>query len=270
MDRIRQAIERARADSGSAKPETVENLEAPPRRISTPATAVLRREEVRISPAKLLTSRIVAHDGADQRARPYDMLRTQILQSMALNEWKVIGVTSPTPDCGKTLTAINLALSISRQPDQSVALVDMDLRKPQLADSLGLTVADGGVAGVLQNQATLADIVVPVRAGNQRITVLPAIHARGSSELMGSAAMRDLLQDLRSNFQTIILDLPPVLASDDVIALLPSLDCMLLVAAAGLSKTGEVEETIRHLQGTPIVRLVLNKATAVGSSYYYY
>jgi protein-tyrosine kinase len=270
MERIRQAIERARADKVSAKPEIVENLEPPRRQNVTQAATALRHEEVRISPAQLQSSRIVAHDGADQRARPYDMLRTQILQSMALNDWKILGVTSPTPDCGKTLTAINLALCIARQPNQSVALVDMDLRKPQLADCLGLTATDGGVSGVLNKQAALTDIIVPVRAGNQRIAVLPAVHARDSSELMGSSATRTLLQDLRSSFQIIILDLPPVLSSDDVIALLPNLDCMLLVAAVGHSKTGEVEEAIRHLQPIPIVRLLLNKAAAAGSNYNYY
>ena len=71
------------------------------------------------------------------------------MQSMGVGGWKVLGITSPTPGCGKTLTAINLAFSIARQPDQSVLLVDLDFQKPQVANSLGLVPAHDGVLGLL-------------------------------------------------------------------------------------------------------------------------
>lgn len=271
MESIRQAIERAKADQISAKPQIVGNPEPPRRRADIPlAPETLRLEEVEIRSSKLEASRIVAHNGADQRSRPYDMLRTQILHSMAQNGWKILGVTSPTPGCGKTLTAINLSFSVARQPDQSVMLVDMDLRKPQLANYFGISAADDGVLGVLSEHTVLPSVVVPIRAGNQRIAVLPTANTKESAELMGSVAMRSLLRDLRRDFQTVILDLPPVLSSDDVLAVLPYIDCILLVAAVGLSKTSQVEEAVRHLQSSPIVRLVLNKTTGAHSNYYYY
>ena len=71
-------------------------------------------DELELNLGHLQARRIVAYNGADQRSRPYDMLRTQVLQSMGVSGWKVLGVTSPTPGCGKTLTAINLALSIAQ------------------------------------------------------------------------------------------------------------------------------------------------------------
>jgi hypothetical protein len=84
--------------------------------------------------------------------------------------------------------------------------------------------------------------------------------------------MRTLLQDLRRNYQShiIIIDLPPILSSDDVIAILPQIDCVLLVAAVGQSKASEVEECNRHLQSSHLVRVVVNKATDENSHYYYY
>jgi protein-tyrosine kinase len=111
-----------------------------------------------------------------------------------------------------------------------------------------------------------------VRAGTQRITVLPTVSTRESSELMGSRTMRTLLQDIRRNYQshTIILDLPPILSSDDVIAILPQIDCVLLVAAVGISKASEVEECNRHLHSNHLVRLVVNKSNEQNSHYYYY
>jgi Mrp family chromosome partitioning ATPase len=81
--------------------------------------------------------------------------------------------------------------------------------------------------------------------------------------------MRTLLQDVKKDHQIIILDLPPMLSSDDVICILPYVDCALLVAAVGQSKASDVEESIRHLEATPLVRLVLNKSTDNASNYYY-
>ena len=150
--------------------------------------------------------------------------------------------------------------------------VDLDLQKPQVAASLGLTPADGGVLDLLEERASLQSVVMPVRAGNQRIVVLPTAATRESSELMGSRAMRDLIQDIKRKYQyhTIIVDLPPILSSDDVIAVLPQIDCVLLVAAVGHSKVSEVEECNRHLQSSHLVRVVVNKATEGQFHYYYY
>ena len=257
----------------SSKSQILENLGLPPRRIEFERcgpkyTSGPQIDETELNPTYLLSKRVVSHDGADQRSRPYDMLRTQVLQSMGLNGWKILAVTSPTAGCGKTLTAVNLAFSISRQQDQSVVLVDLDLQKPQIANCLGLTPADGGVLDLLKERTTLRNVTIPVRAGNQRIVVLPTAPTRESSELMGSRAMRNLLQDLRRDYQTIIVDLPPILSSDDVISILPQIDCVLLVAAVGHSKVSEVEECMRHLHSSQLVRLVLNKATDVNSNYY--
>ncbi len=64
---------------------------------------------------------------------------------MGVSGWRVLGVTSPTPGCGKTLTAVNLAFSMARQPDQAVVLVDLDFQKPQVGNSLGVIPAHEGV-----------------------------------------------------------------------------------------------------------------------------
>ena len=275
MENIRQAVERARAGQSSFSSEILQSSSAPlPQHIGPPtvtrAGAELQAEEATLDSVHLASRRIVSHNGADRRSRPYDILRTQVLQSMTAKKWKILGVTSPTPGCGKTLTAVNLAFSIARQPDKSVVLVDMDLQKPQIANCLGLTIAAGGVLDLLQGRAALPDVAIPVRAGNQRIVVLPAAATTQSSELMGSHAMSKLLQDLRRDYQIIVLDLPPMLLSDDVIALAPQLDCVLLVAAIGLSKASEVEDCIRHLQPSQLLRVVANKATEANAQYNYY
>ena len=232
----------------------------------------IQTAECRLDTGHLQSKLILAYDGSDQRSRPYDMLRTQVLQSMAVGGWKILGLTSPGPGCGKTHTAINLAFSMARQSDQSVILVDLDLQKPQVANSLGIALPDGGALDLLRERHTLAGAAIPVRAGDQRIVVLPTTSTRESSELMNSRAMRNLLQDFRRSYRShiVILDLPPILSSDDVIALLPQIDCVLLVAAVGTSKASEIEECNRHLKSCHLVRLVVNKCPDVNTKYYYY
>lgn len=259
MEKIWQAVERARTDLSSPKPQ---------RYPAAPSLIAPQFVEIEINPAYLLSKRIVSYNGADQRSRPYDMLRTQVMHVMGQHGWKVLGITSPTPGCGKTITAINLGFSISRQENQSVVLVDVDLRKPQVANYLGLLPADNGVLDILDQRMAYHEAVVGVCAANQRIAVLPTASTRGSAERMGSRAMRNLLQELRADHHIVLLDLPPTLSSDDVISILPQIDCVLLVAAIGQSKASDVQECVRYLDSTPLIRLVVNKSIDEASNYY--
>src|SRR3954463_4275562 len=116
--------------------------------------------------------RIVAHNKDDSRARSYDMLRTQVLQSMDGNGWQFLAVTSATAGCGKTVTACNLALSISRLPERSVLLVDLDLRRPAVGNYLGLG-GNGGVLSVLEGRVPLSSAVLQASIGPNGMLVLP-------------------------------------------------------------------------------------------------
>ena len=280
MEKIRQAVERARADRQTSKSDVLDDL--PVRRVSSSATSQgivddnpvvppalreHRAEEIELSAKFLESKRIVSYDGKDIRSRPYDMLRTQILQSMDANGWKVLGITSPTPRCGKTVTATNLGFSIARQPERSVALVDLDLQRPQISHYFGIVPPSEGALGVLEGRTTLRNVTMPVRAGNQQMVVIPTAATKVSAEFMSSRTLGQLLRDLRKDFQIVLLDLPPILSSDDVIALLPQIDCVLLVTAVGLTKASEVEECMRHMHPSQLIRVVLNKATETDTSY---
>jgi Mrp family chromosome partitioning ATPase len=199
------------------------------------------------------------------------MLRTQVLQAMDQKNWQFLAVTSPTAGCGKTVTAINLALSIARQPERSALLIDLDLQRPAVAKYLGIKCRHG-MQGILEGRTTVADAMIRAHVDSCELMVLPAeastVH---SSELIASRTMNSLLQDVRRDFgsRTVILDLPPVLSSDEVIAILPKIDCVLLVTAVGISTLHEIKECNRHLQSAEVVRLVLNKAHESTVGYYY-
>lgn len=226
--------------------------------------------EAALDRATMAAQRIVSADASDPRSKSFDMLRTQVVQAMAKNDWQTLAITSPTPGCGKTLTAINLALSIARHPERSVVLVDLDLQKPQIARRLGIK-SDAGVLGVLEGRLTVQEAVVRVRADRYDMLVLPAeVPTAESSEWMASLAMADMLQAFRDAYpdRTIILDLPPMLVSDDVIAVLPRIDCALLVSAVGTSTLAEIEECTRYLKQTNVVRMVVNKVPEAAMRYY--
>ena len=225
---------------------------------------------VTLDAARLELRRIISFDVADQRSKSFDVLRTQILQEMDRKHWQILAVTSPTAGCGKTLTAINLALSIARQPERKALLVDMDLRKPQVARRLGVG-CETGVVGVLEGQSGLPAAMVRAQVGRHEVLVLPAeTTPTDSSEWMASRAMREVLEAIKRDFRpwTVILDLPPMLLGDDVLAILPLVDCALLVTAVGTTTVAEVEECNRYLQSTNVVRVVVNKVPDWNNRYY--
>jgi protein-tyrosine kinase len=153
-----------------------------------------------------------------------------------------------------------------------VLLVDLDLRKPMIADYLGLG-KSGGVLGILEANAALRETVVQAKIGTTDLLVLPGSGASSrSSEWMASQRMNSLLQAIKRDFRSriVIFDLPPLLLGDDVISILPRMDTVLLVAGAGSSTLTDIRECQKHLQRTPVVRLVVNKVASSVDSYYAY
>jgi len=273
MENIRQAIERAKALPQQHGGIGLEPPRQQARRIFGDAhVSTERSQELELDVAYLQSQRIVAYDGKDLRSRSFDMLRTEVLRSMDLKGWKTLAVTSPTPGCGKTLTAVNLALSMARQPERQVFLADLDLRKPQVANCLGLKCAEG-VLGVIEGRIEVDDAIIPAHVGGSRLDILPTASTSDSSDLVGSSAMRTLLQDIAGRggqSRIAIIDLPPLLTGHDVISILPQVDCVLLVAAVGTSTVSEIEECNKHLQATDVVRFVLNKVPGSTTRYSYY
>ena len=267
MDSIKQAVELARAAESVHRPAALGGsplaADGPPRSAESPF------KEVRLNADHLEANRIVAHGTSSQNGRYYDMLRTQVLQEMDKKSWQFLAVTSPTAGCGKTVTACNLALSISRLPERSVLLVDLDLRRPAVENYLGIG-GHGGVLSVLEGRVPLSSAVLQASIGPNGMLVLPGSVSSNSSEWMGSQTMGTLLQTIKRDFRSriVIFDLPPMLLGDDVISILPRMDAALLVAGVGNTTVSDVKECQRHLKRTPVIRVVVNKSTEAAGSYY--
>lgn len=236
----------------------------------TPETSEIAVREIALDRDYLESQRIIAFNNADRRTRSFDILRTQVLQTMKAHDWQLLAITSPTPNCGKTLTAVNLGLSIARQQETSVLLIDLDLQKPRVAQYLGIK-PEQGLLAVLGQRASLGDAMIDTRLGRQRLRVVPCeTPTQNSSEWMASRAMTALIQQVRQYYRSwiVILDLPPILPSDEVLSILPQVDCVLLVTAVGTSTASEIKECSKHLQSASVVRVVLNKTSRVSDAYY--
>lgn len=224
---------------------------------------------IKLDNAHLEKNRIVAHSKSDLNSYSFDSLRTQILQKMEENNWRTIAVVSPTPQSGKTLVAINLAISIAHQPQKTAILVDFDLRRPKVATYLGIH-TEKSMNDYLQDKAALKDIMI--NPGIDRLVIVPTMKpVSKSAEMLSSQKVTSLITELRERYESrvVIFDCPPVLNSDDAMVLLPQVDCILLVIANGMSTQSEIEETLHHLPKNNLLGVVLNKAEVESKSYYY-
>jgi protein-tyrosine kinase len=255
VDSIRQAVERARAGQGA--PE---------------GAADVATRTVKLNPAHLESTRIVAYDTAGPEGHYYDMMRTQVLKEMDDHGWQFLIVTSATAGCGKTVTACNLALSIARLAERSVLLVDMDLKKPKVTEYLGIK-SKQGLLSVLDGESTLAKVMVEAGIGRSKLLVLPGeVCKSGASEWMASQTMAGLLQTIKREYRSriVIFDMPPMLTGDEVISVLPQMEAVLLVAGIGNTSVSDIKECHKHLKSTPVVRVVVNRVTEATDAFYGY
>jgi protein-tyrosine kinase len=182
----------------------------------------------------------------------------------------MLAITSPKAGCGKTVTAVNLALSLARQPDRGVLLIDLDLRNPHVADYLGFE-PRYRLLDVVLGEVPLNEALVAPEVPGAGLLVLGNSQAIGNSaELISSVHMREMVTALRRRFaeHIIVFDMSPMLATDDMLAFMPLIDCMMLVAAVGQTAVGDIEECERHVRPENYLGIVLNKSEDAGDAYY--
>lgn len=224
---------------------------------------------IKLDQSSLERNRIVSHAKNNIYSGIFDSLRTQVLHKMEENGWKTIAVVSPTPASGKTFVSINLAISIAHQPQKTAILLDLDLRRPKIANYLGLNVAQS-MNDYLQGNAKLEDLMIS--PGIARLVVVPTMRpVAKSSEVLSSSKVVNLIQELKDRYKSriVIFDAPPILNSDDAMVLLPQVDCFLLVIANGMSTKAEVEEAMHYLPQEKLLGVVFNKADIETREYYY-
>lgn len=275
MERIKQALDKAKAESSGAKaprvtPVTagVAGTSADGPRIAETSILYSQTKVATLNPAHLQATRVIFGETDRIGLTAYKMLRTQILQRMNARGWNALAVTSPAPGDGKTLTSVNLSISLARELNQTVLLVDMDLRNPSIHRAFGFA-PEKGIGDYLLGHAQMSDVLV--NPGIERLVVMPGRAPVGnSSEVLGSPAMGTLVQELKSRYPSrmVIFDLPPVLSADDALAFAPYVDAFLLVLRDGKNTRKELERTMELMSNATIIGTVLNSSSETISAYY--
>jgi Mrp family chromosome partitioning ATPase len=198
-----------------------------------------------------------------------DVMRTKVLQQMRTNGWRTLAITSPSANCGKSTLSTNLAFSFSRQSDLRTIVCDMDFRRPTLSSILGLREGHD-FSRVLTGEATFAQEAVRPRPN--LAFALTQSRVANSAELLQSPSVGPNLQAISDAYQPdiMIFDTPAMFASDDTMAFVQHVDCVLLIAAAGISTIREIDICETDLaQQTNIMGVVLNQCRYMEKDYSY-
>lgn len=194
----------------------------------------------------------------------FDILRTRVSQAMAERGWRRIGVTSPTHGCGKSFTAANLALSLARRPGSRTILIDLDLRRPALHRMLGLTPL-GALREFLEGTQPMESLFV--RVGKSLAIGLNGEAASDAGDILHAPESKQALEamDVQLDPEIVVIDLPPALVSDDVIAMGDKIDAVLIVVDGTRSTARDIRNTEALFEGRiPVMGIVLNRAEDTG------
>ncbi len=261
MERIKKALEKAqqqRQETATEKP--LPEKKAPRVVKETQHIEYSETRNINVSEQLLKKNRIIAGLDDDPRADLYKILRTKVLQKMQLKNANVLAITSPKRGDGKSLTAINLAISIAMDANYSVLLVDLDLRNPSIHSYLGLP-AEPGLSDYFAGDKTISELLV--HPGFEKMVVLPAGQAiKRSSDLLSMPKMMELASELKQRYpdRIVVVDLPPLLQTDDAMIYMPNVDVCILVVAEGESSENDVKQSISMIDKDKYIGTVLNKS----------
>lgn len=276
MGEISEALRRARAndESRSGATPSVDPIAVPlPPPVATappvPASEHIdsppRTREGLWSPRALF---VEDHGPAAESARH---LALRVRAELERRRTRSVAVISALHDEGKTTISGNLAIALcSLSPKRSIALVDLDLRRPSLAKALGVT-AKAGIDDVIAGDRPLTDACISF--DHPMLDAYPVRQPRASAhELLVRSTLESTLRELERRYEIVVIDTPPVLLVPDTRIILERMDAAVAVARAGRSRTQAFKRMCEMIPAGKLVGAVLDegKLPAKATSYRYY
>ncbi len=217
--------------------------------------------------------RVLLEETARRNAKAvaaFRILRTRILQRARSHQWSTIGVTSAGINDGKSLTTLNLSLSLARERNSQVILVDLDMRNPSMCRYLGVEPRQH-LSNFFEGRVNAREMFFSIGIDNLTLAA-GTTRTEHASELLATAKLDELLQYIKQHTHNpiVLVDLPPLLNTDDALGVLPKLDAVLLVASEGFTDRGALAKAAHLLNGVPLAGLVLNRSVETGGGYGYY
>jgi protein-tyrosine kinase len=215
--------------------------------------------KVKLVPEITSANRCIAFADKPQVVDAYKVLRTQILQKMQLLGGNTLMVTSALPGDGKTTTAINLAITMAKEFQQTVLLVDCDLQQQDVHKQMGYK-SDRGLIDYLLDECPVSELFtwpsiekISVVSGGRLI--------RESSELLGSPRMKELVSDMKLRYSSrfVIFDMQSISAGADALVFAQLVDHIIMVVQEGKTPVSEIKRSIDMLPEGKLLGLMLNR-----------
>ncbi len=261
---------------GSAVSELVVVAESDP--MQAPLDSVQRSQRVEIDLEALSAAGIVSPNAPrSQIADQYRVIKRPLISNAMgkgasiIKNGNLIMVTSSVPGEGKSFTAINLAISIAAELDNTVMLVDADVARPSVLRVLGLPPSSGLLDLLVDDNIEIADVLL--KTNIDKLSILPSgtPHAR-ATEMLASEAMTRLLADMATRYtdRIIIFDSPPLLLTTEARVLASHMGQIVMVVHAEKTLRSDVQEALSTIEECPVKMMVLNQARTSGSGGYGY
>ena len=255
MSRIHKALQKAREKRQDQKLATGNS--SPLEKIVYSVSQVMA-----IKTEVLEKNHIVSRSTSDPRSQLFRSLRTDIVKQMRANNWRSIGITSPSYGEGKSLIASNLAAAIAMEVNHTALLIDMDLRTPTIKDLFAIS-PEKGLLEYLKGEAEISELLV--NPGVDRLMLLPGVGtADNSAEWISTPKMVALFHEVTQRYKSriVVYDLPPILPRDDVLTCVNHIDCFLMVIEEGKNSEVEIRKALQALENCNVVGTVINKSHA--------
>jgi Mrp family chromosome partitioning ATPase len=193
----------------------------------------------------------------------FRIVRTQVLQSLGAKGGQVVGITSPTPRNGKTVSAIHLARACARRREQCVVLADLNLQRPLVGGYLDARDYRSAI-GYFRGEGSAEEYLTRVNGANLLLFMSDRATSQ-SAELLASGRLKEALDTFRNVAPNtvVIVNLPPILGSDDVMTIMPELDGVVMIAAASETSFSKLEEAAGLVPEEKLLCAILNKSRDV-------
>ncbi len=235
------------------------------------------QQEVVIDFDRLKSAGMLTPDaGSGRLADEYRAIKRPLLKNafgegaVPISRGNLIMITSALPGEGKSFTSIGLAISMAKELDRTVLLVEADVAKPAICRYCGIPEPERGVVDYLADpEVDMSDLLLKTNV--PKLTILPAGRQHAlTAELLGSLAMRDLMAQLANRYpdRVVIFDSPPLLVSNDAVTLSALMGQVVVVVEAARTSQAQVKQAIALLDPDQTVGIVLNKnRTSEGAGY---
>ena len=228
-------------------------------RVATPTDRIRLREDAPV---------ILHVDPPSFPAEQYRLLAVQVEERLnPIGTWGfALSVTSPDEGVGKTLTSLNLALTLTRGEERRVLLLEGDLWRPRLHTYFDPERPDRpGLQQVLERRLQLSEAVVAVEGTS--LDLLPAGAAGFAGDVMSGRRMSEVLTEARAAYEIVVIDSPPMGMLASARSLASRSDGVVLVVRSGQSKRRSIEKTLESLDPDKLIGMVLNGIKTSGRGY---